>query len=351
MDDNLESLAVSLRFNHDESQEYSFVQIITAQDAMTDSILGLPKEVQWLMLISCWTILLVGSCFRYILYTYLYRQYNNKEFTSINTLILANAISEHVTIVFLALAYTILIVADTSLENVVGPWFCYPVTLFHRFGVFYSITGSLGISIYRILLIKYNGWLKYTVGENNMLYVILFGGIFLVFLFVLLGSITDYEALFYHTCTILQPEKRRILELLDIYEQSRGNPSIYRYWLNMRIFIGIILMFMTVCKIVIYAMFFNYLYRHDNTERLQYLLGTKTIKNRNRANAITFLGQFGTFVFHLIFLTFVNLAVGMSNKENSFLGMTMIIGGIGFTGTSMLEVLTSAPLRRILFEN
>ena len=351
MDNNLESLAVSLRFNHDESQEYSFVQIITAQDAMTDSILGLPKEVQWLMLISCWTILLVGSCFRYILYTYLYRQYNNKEFTPINTLILANAISEHVTIVFLALAYTILIVADTSLENVVGPWFCYPVTLFHRFGVFYSITGSLGISIYRILLIKYNGWLKYTVGENNMLYVILFGGVFLVFLFILLGSITDYEALFIHTCTILQPEKREILDQLNIYEQSRGNPSIYRYWLNVRIFIGMSLMSMTVGEIVIYVMFFHYMYRHDNTERLKYLLGTETIQTRNRANAITFLGQFGTFVFHLLYLTFVNLAVGMSNKQNTFLGMAMIFGGIGFTGTSMLQVLTSAPLRRTLFKN
>ena len=184
-----------------------------------------------------------------------------------------------------------------------------------------------------------------------MLFVILFGGIFLVFLFIALGSISDYEALFIHTCTILQPEKRQILDLLNLYEQSRGNPSIYSYWLNVRIFIGMSLMTMTVGEIVIYVMFFHYMYRHDNTERLKYLLGTETIKTRNRANAITFLGQFGTFVFHLLYLTFVNLAVGMSNKQNTFLGMAMIFGGIGFTGTSMLEVLTSAPLRRILFKN
>ena len=351
MDYNLGGLTVSLNVKDEEFQEYSFVEIITAQDAMTDSILGLPKEVKWLILISCWAVLLVGSCFRNILYTYLCRKYNNKEFTPINTLILANAMIEHVTVVVFALAYTILIVADTPLKNVVGPWFCYPVNLLLRFGLYYSITGTLGISIYRILLIKCNIWLKYNVGENNMLFVILFGGIFLGVLFVLLGSSSDYEALFLHTCTIRQPEKSLILDLLNIYEQSRGNPSIYRYWLNTRVFIGISLMLMTVGKIVIYAMFFHEIYRHDNKKSLQYLLGTKAIKNRNRDNAFTFLGQFCTFVFNLLFLAFITLAFQMSLKKNTYLEMSMIIGGLGFTGASMLEALTTPPLRRILFEN
>ena len=170
---------MSLALNHKDFQEYSFVDIIIAQDAMTDSILELPKTTQWLMLTISWIIILIGSYFRYILYKYLYRKYNNKEFTPINTLKLAHAIGEHVTAVSLILAYTILIVADTSLENVVGPWFCHPISLFKRFGFFYTYAGSFGISIYRILLVKYNVWLKYTIGEKNMLYMILFGGIFL----------------------------------------------------------------------------------------------------------------------------------------------------------------------------
>ena len=40
----------------------------------------------------------------------------------------------------------------------------------------------------------------------------------------------------------------------------------------------------------------------------------------------------------------------MSQSDNSFMGVTMVIGGIGFIGVSILEVLISAPLRRILFE-
>ena len=183
-----------------------------------------------------------------------------------------------------------------------------------------------------------------------MLYMILFGGIFFVSLQTIVGSITEYEALFIQTCTIFQSERSQVLNLLDIYEQSLGNPTIYAYWRNVRMFIGGSLLSITVGKILICAIFVHHLYRHDNTERLIYLLGIQTIKKRNRDNATTFLGQLATFGLNIVFLIFLNLTVKMSQSDNRFMGVTMVIGGIGFTSVSILEVFISAPLRLILFE-
>ena len=48
-------------------------------------------------------------------------------------------------------------------------------------------------------------------------------------------------------------------------------------------------------------MFFYNIYKHDNSDVLRKLLGRNTIRNRNRKNAITFLGQFGTFIIEISF--------------------------------------------------
>ena len=157
---------------------------------------------------------------------------------------------------------------------------------------------------------------------------------------------TDYETLFSQTWTIIQPEKRQVLQLLDNYELSLGRPPIYSYWRDVRIIVGFFLALTTTAKIIIYFIFFRHIHKHDNTERLRQLLGTDAISLRNRVNATTFFGQFCSFIFNLTFVLFINLAVWMGNSKNGVVGMAFMVGGITFTGQAVIEVFTSVPLRQ-----
>ena len=207
------------------------------------------------------------------------------------------------------------------------------------------------LSLARNCLVRFDIRVKYIIGEEKLFYGILCSGLFMAALFTVLVSITDYENLFSQTCTIIQPDKRQVLRLLDNYEQGLGRPSIYRYWRDVRIIIALFLALTTTTQIIIYFTFFRHMYKHDNTERLRRLLGTNAITLRNRVNATTFFGEFCSFIFNLTFVLFIHLAVWMGNSENGLVGMAVFVGGITFTGQSVIEVFTSVPLRRTLFNS
>ena len=75
-----------------------------------------------------------------------------------------------------------------SLDDIPGSWLCTPLRLFYQFQVFYSIIGSLGIAIYRILLIMHDNFVKNRVGLKNLTAIILFGGIFILVFIMYLGG-------------------------------------------------------------------------------------------------------------------------------------------------------------------
>ena len=352
MIDKIDNLSISLApdFNSVENRADFVIHIIRASDAMMDSILGIPKTSQWVLLGICWIIILIGSYFKYIVYKYLYLKHKLKDFKPINILILINAIIDHLTVLSLALTYTLVIITETSLKDLTGPWFCYPVTIMYRFGIFYAFGGELGIAVYRTFLVRFDIQVKYIIGEEKLFYGILCSGLCMAALFTVLVSITDYENLFSQTCTIIQPDKRQVLQLLDNYEQGLGRPSIYRYWRDVRIIIGGFLALTTTTQIIIYFIFFRHIYKHDNTERLRRLLGTDAITLRNRVNATTFFGEFCSFIFNLTFVLFIHLAVWVGNNENGLVGIAVMVGGTTFSGQSVLKVFTSVPLRRTLFK-
>ena len=327
-----------------------FVDVLVAEDAMIYPILELSKQAQWISITLVWIVVLIYSYFRSILYTHFFQKYKKKEFIAINVLTLVRSVLEHSTLISLPFAYTMMVVADAPLDEITGPWFCYPITLLYRFVIFYSALGSLGISIYRILLLRHEVLVRYTIGLDNTMYIILASGLILAAVFTFLISITDYEVLFTKTCTIMQPERRRVLNMLDTYDLSRGNPSIYAYWRDVRIGLALCMLLTTFSQISIYTLFFCHLYQHDNTETLRRLLDEKVIKLRNRRNSITFLGQFCSFVFDLTFTVLLHLTVWMGNKENKLVGITTFMGGISSTGGAIIEVLTSPSLREKLFQ-
>ena len=137
----------------DQTNDF-FFQVLVAEDAMMEHILYFPKYIQWIFIFLAWLQMVITSYFRFIVYLHLFQKYRKKEFNGINVLIFVEAVLEHSTMFTFSIFYTLVVTFDAPLEKILGPWFCYPITLQYRFVTFYAALGSLGISIYRILLLK-----------------------------------------------------------------------------------------------------------------------------------------------------------------------------------------------------
>jgi hypothetical protein len=323
------------------------IDILEAKNNMEPEILLLQIPIQWLMVANVWFVLLFGSFFKFIVYEYLYEQYNKKKFTPVGMLTLVLALSQHVNSVMESIVTMLIIFSGDSFGQidraVGGNWFCTVLIYAYKFNLYYSCIGSLGLSVYRILLIKHHHFLKNVIGEKVFLNIILYGGLLITTACTFIASSTDYDKLINDTCMI--GPKFNILQLLDEYEQSRGNVAILPYFVNAQIVVVFIMIFAMISELLIYIMFFHYMYQHDNKEILRKLLDQNVIKLRNRANAITFFGQFCSFMleitvlvlFIIFFATESSIAIAIEFKRMSF----VLIG--------VVEVLTSNVLRLRMF--
>ena len=342
---DLENQTIGLGFNNDRIENnYDFyIHILQADDGTISSFLRLQKQTQWLVFGICWLIILVGLYFRHILFTFLFEQYKLKELTPINVLIIVASTIQYVAIIFSTLSGTIIVWNDSTLENI-GPWLWVTTKLLVSFDIYYSYIAGLGLSTFRILYIKHNYWVKYKIGERSLLNIILFGGLFVAAFLVLLLNIDAYAEILNELCV---SPRSMILQILDEYEQSRGNTSIYSYWRNVRIIVALVIISMTITEITMYFIFFYQLYQHDNQERLRRLLGPKVIKLRNRTNAITFFGQFCSFTFEIS----VGIALIYAHMGRAPFIVTYFLRVSCFTTMSVVEVLTSNSLRPRIFKH
>ena len=188
------------------------------------------------------------------------------------------------------------------------------------------------ISIYRILLITDFRWPKHRIGNETLFKIILFVGLAVALFSVLLESYNDYEYLIRDNCQLIP--RKSIMILLDEYEQSLGKPSIYLYWTSMKLAISYSKVGMVVLEIIIYAMFFIHMYKHDNNELLRRLLTPNVTRNRNRTNAITFFGQFCSFVIEFSWIILYVITIPLDNKVGSlkeFIVIRFIVRLMSFT--------------------
>ena len=179
--------------------------------------------------------------------------------------------------------------------------------------------------------------------------LILYGGILLAILFTMLLKSHDYDKLFDDVCMFVP--KLHILQILDNYQQSRGNLSIMEYYIQVHVGTGIVMALMTISEIIIYVIFFHHMYKHDNNDRLSRLLEPKVINDRNRKNAITFFGQFCSFVLEFTGLLFLVAAFTfkIGNKQNT-IPVAFAFQTFSFALMSVVDVLTSDVLRKKIFK-
>ena len=347
---NIENKTVFLNLKKDELQNdfHSWIQVVDARDFVSPRILEWPKEIQWLLLSVFWFLFIIGTYFRFIFYEYLFQQYKNKELTEVNKLSLVICLTHHLCIVSVSLVPTLTVLNGESLDKfVLGQWYCILQLTCNRYAYAYSFIGSLGLSIYRILLIKHNYFLKDIIGKKVMANLILYGGILLAILFTMLLKSHDYDKLFDDTCMFVP--KLHTLQILDNYEQSRGNLSTIEYYIKLYLGIGLVAAFMTISEIITYVIFFHHMYNHDNSDRLRRILEPSVINDRNRKNAITFFGQFCSFVLEFTGLLLLLASYTFGTRHNKLPLIFTAFYTISFAIMPMVEVLTSDVLRRKIF--
>ena len=334
--------------------ETLFLHILEGRDSMRPLILRSVPKSSWIVCGIAWFFILIASYFRYILYSYLFRKYREKQLTSIDVLILVHSIIQHLANISRILFFTLLLLEDAATEywdwkmDSTGKVFCVLFKITVAFEHYYSCIGSLGIAIFRMMYIQFDMLIKDIIGTTNLLKIILYGGLGLTGVFVSALFASDYEHLLMEHCHM--PPNLFLLRMLDEYEQGKGGPSIYKYFIYPRIAIGGIMLFMTMTELVIYIIFFRFIYLHDNNEKLRALLEPQVIRKRNKTNAITFFGQFCSFLFEVSIWILFTLAMMVGKESVLLLAVFSILRTISFTCMTIIEIVTSSSLRSIMSE-
>ena len=343
------SFSLNLRSFKNHNSFDSSIYVVEAEDLLMPAVIKRYRNYKWLTVGVSWISVLIGSYFRLIMYQYVIEQYKKKELTPVNKLNLVVALVQHLHQVVSALSASLMILYDDSLDHVFGGlWYCYFATTLTTFGIGYSCIGSLGVSIYRILLIKQNYWLKYVVGEKVMTNFLLFGGVILNVIILVYFNSHDFNQLRHKTCMMVH--KLSIYELLDEYEQSRGNSSPLSHYRNVIIVCLATLILATISEIIIYVIFFHDMYKHNNSDRLRSLIGPSVIRYRNRSNAISFFGQFCSFACELTLLILFFFAIQFGTPQNILHTFAITFWRLKFSAMAMIEVLTSNTLRARLIQ-
>ena len=320
----------------------SNIEILSAESVITPEFVSLPLVWQWIGCGFGWVTVIVLTYFRCIIYKYFFNQYKAKELTPINVLTLVVCLFQHIFVIIFQTHDTLIVSFGISLQDIIcSTWACIPLRIVNSFEQFYSVIGSLGIAIYRILLIKHNDFVKYTIGQKSLMTIVLCCG--LVF-----TALLSFPAI--HLLEPLRPKcmllpKYNILQLLDDYGQSVGNAPVNSLMMKLRVSSWLVMMFFSATELGIYVAIFYFLYKHDNSENLRRILDYQCIKARNKKNAVTFFAQFCSFVTKLVFMIFCVNALRFGKSNNFVYYVLTILKKTCLCSMAVIEVVASSTLR------
>ena len=331
------------------------ILILEGENLLRTPLLSLSITGKTLLAAITCSFVVIGSCFKAIVYKFIFKQYKSKSFKPINVMILVAAIIQHTQIILLVGEICIVYLTDSMTRQKFGEFsfMCGAIRFLFQIGNCYSFPGGFGLSLFRILYIKRSNWVKYKVGENNLMKFILFGGLLVSTLPILLPLIlgAGYSKLAFDQC-LAAPGLQRIIGAIDDYSYSIGVQSMLE---NMGIVYqvtGSAMLVMSILEISIYITFFRIMYKQNNNEKLLILLGSDAIKKRNKQNATTFFGQFCTFLTEVAMSTlilFLSSELHLTRHDGTGVWELAIpLVCATFALTSMVEVMTSRSLRQTL---
>ena len=342
-------IGISIGQERAENKTESWIEIVEARIEDLPPMVNVPNHLRIIIGAIVWICILIIFYFRYIMYEFLYRQYKLNELKPINILTLLDALADQVSTFCIILYGTLISINESSLEHVFGGTsYCSVLMYTIDFGRNYSFLGSLMISIFRILLIKCDQWVEYRIGKKNLFRILLFLGISFATMGVVLKATNDYEQLRRNRCHLVV--RRQIMLALDEYELSLSRHSILSHWYSMALIDSAGKICTKVLELVIYIIFFHHMFKNDNRVELRRLLNPNVIKDRNRTNAITFLGQFCSFAFESCWTVIYIITLYVATRTHKLLVIRFVIRIMTSTCLPIIEVVTSKNLRKRIFK-
>lgn len=321
--------------------------VTTAKDMLEPWFL---EQSNWFKTSRCiyeGVMIIIGTYFRCIVYKHWFKKYQRKEIGHIDTLLFVLVSTQHLNMLMYFFSTALKISTEVSdieaLGYVAGTCFCNTHMFLQKFDALYKYVGGLGIALYRILLIAHPDLVEFKIGKNRLYQLVLCGGLIITIFSTIPLYLDDYNKLFMEKC--IHAPRRILLQSLDEYEQSLGNESIYFFYASVRMYLSMLDIFCAICTMMIYIIFFRILYKHDNDENLKRLLEPEVIRRRNQRNAITFFGQFCSFVLQMIVVALFITQVLIKTSENQLFDIFLMLRTTLFTGMATIEVLTSKNLR------
>ena len=184
------TIALGSLFSVTEINETFSITILDGRDSMRPIMLRALPQLTWILCGIAWVFLFIGSYFRYILYSHLYRKHRNKQMTPIDVLILVSSTSQHVANIARPIFFSIMLVEGSSSEywdwkmDNTGKLFCLFFRIVMSFEYYYACIGSLGIALFRIIYVQFGGIVQDRIGAVRLMRIILFGGLGLTILLV-----------------------------------------------------------------------------------------------------------------------------------------------------------------------
>ena len=334
-----ETIVLSRGYVEDENCKELIVHISRTANVILPAQLLIPKNLQTILCVAGWCFMLLGSSYRLVVYKHIFNELKKKSLSPINVLIIFSCLIQHVGILSSLIYETLVVYNGENLQSFTGYEFCLVARFMFGLELIYSFISSLGIAVYRILLIKQDIWVKYKIGETNLMLLILLSGLILAVCAVVMLINADGLSLFSKKCVMVPGSD--FLGIIGDYQQSLGRIPSYFYYMQIRRCIAVTLMSMTLVEIIVYILFFHHLYRNDNSDTLIKALGPNVIKARNKTNALTFFSQFCSFVFQISVMVLMLFAsFTTENKEEAYL-LATFLKKLTFGIIAVIEVLTS----------
>ena len=335
---------IAATFGNDDP---SLFDILSSHNVLTPQFLSMTRNGQLAIFVLGWINAIVFSYFRSIFYKYIFKQHRSKTITEVNILTTIVCVVQHLEIIGGLIHDTLLVTIGDDWPDVIPPLFCILNFKMKRFVWSYSVIGSLGIAIYRIMLIKCDLLVRDKIGTKRLMWIILVSEVVLVTL--LIGVIPVYNP-------FLNPLKpacmyafgQSSMKILDDYRQSLGHPALLDNDILIQLANGIIVLVLEAAEIVIYVTFFHHMYKHDNKEGLKKLLEVDEIKRRNKANAMSFFSLFCSFLVETVFCILMIMCIKFLTSDNGLLQASLQLRKYSLSVMAIVEVLTSSKLRSMI---
>lgn len=104
---------------------------------------------------------------------------------------------------------------------------------------------------------------------------------------------------------------------------------------------------LTVAEMCSYCYLFYYVWKHDNKEAAR-LLSENIIRKRNRANALSLMGNFSTWLVNMIYVIGAGFVPVLFSNSVSVKEVTSFLKFFDYLVVPFVQIKTSPPLRRFV---